>query len=110
MSEHNVTIISPIPVTLPDTEPQLMNTITETARLCRERNIGLNQSIIRYLCTSGAIPCVRIGSKTLVNWRVLMEYINRGGDVEVPAEAAGIVAQAEKPADNIRRLPVKLRR
>ena len=110
MTESNVTIISPIPLQLPDTEPQLMNTITETARLCRERNIGLNPSIIRYLCTSGAIPCVRIGSKTLINWRILMEYLNRGGDIQVPAEAMGIVAQPEKPADNIRRLPVKLRR
>lgn len=110
MNEPNITIISPIPLKQTEAEPQLMNTITETARLCRERNIGLNQSIIRYLCTSGAIPCVRIGSKTLINWRILMEYLNRGGDVEVPAETASIVTQPEKPADNIRRLPVKLRR
>lgn len=54
----------------------LMNTINETAKLCRENNIGVSRNHIRYLASNGLIPSVKIGNKILINWDKLMEYLN----------------------------------
>ena len=54
----------------------LMNTINETARLCKEKNIGISRNHIRYLANNGLVPSVRIGNKILINWDKLMEYLN----------------------------------
>lgn len=62
-------------VPVPKPPKQLMNTIAETAKLCRERDMGLNDSTLRYLCKSGALPCIRVGSKTLINWNVLIRCL-----------------------------------
>lgn len=63
---------APAMVPVPKPPKQLMNTIAETAKLCRERDMGLNDSTLRYLCKSGDLPCLKVGSKTLINWNVLI--------------------------------------
>ena len=54
----------------------LMNTINETAKLCKEEGIGLSRNHIRYLANSGEIPSVKIGNKVLINWQRLLEHLN----------------------------------
>ena len=54
----------------------LMNTINETARLCKEKNIGISRNHIRHLANNGLVPSVKIGNKILINWDKLMEYLN----------------------------------
>lgn len=81
----------------------LVNTIADTAKLCRKFNVGLTEWNIRRLCDSGAIPFIRMGSKRMVNWNVLIRYVNSGGDFCVPRET--------KPTESgiIARIPEKLR-
>ena len=55
---------------------KLMNTINETARLCKENGIGISRNHLRYLASSGSIPSVKIGNKILINWDKLIEYLN----------------------------------
>ena len=55
---------------------KLLNTINETARLCKEKNIGISRNHIRYLANSGTVPSVKIGNKVLVNWEQLLFYLN----------------------------------
>ena len=54
----------------------LMNTINETTKLCKEKNIGISRNHIRYLANNGLVPSVKIGNKILINWDKLMEYLN----------------------------------
>lgn len=53
-----------------------MNSINETAKLCKENNIGISRNHIIQLARSGAIPSVQIGQKTLINWDALMKYLD----------------------------------
>lgn len=53
-----------------------MNSINETARLCKENEIGISRHHIIQLAKSGAMPSVQIGQKTLINWDGLMNYLN----------------------------------
>ena len=53
-----------------------MNSINETARLCKENEIGISRHHLIQLAKSGAIPSVKIGQKTLINWDGLMNYLN----------------------------------
>lgn len=108
MNENtNVQIIALFP--LMDSMPsQLINNISVTAKICRERHIGLNENTLRFLCKSGQIPCIKVGSKTLINWNVLMEYLTKGG-VRAEHEDSGepIPAPAE---GGIRKVPTRLKR
>lgn len=54
----------------------LMNTIENTYKRCQEENIGLSKHYIRYLCINDIIPTCKIGVKYLINWNVLMDYLN----------------------------------
>lgn len=54
----------------------LMNTIAGTFERCKEENIGISRHHLRYLCTENIIPTCMIGKKYLINWNVLMDYIN----------------------------------
>ncbi|MDE6729251.1 MAG: helix-turn-helix domain-containing protein [Oscillospiraceae bacterium] len=53
-----------------------MNSINETAKLCKENEIGISRHHITQLAKSGAIPSVQIGQKTLINWDTLMRYLD----------------------------------
>ena len=53
-----------------------MNSINETARLCRENNIGISRSHLIQLSKSGVIPSVKVGQKILINWDGLMQYLD----------------------------------
>lgn len=88
--------------------PQLINNVSVTAKICRERRIGLNENMLRFLCKTGQIPCIKVGNKTLINWNVLMEYLTKGGvkieqiesDIPVPISVK----------DGIRKVPTRLKR
>jgi excisionase family DNA binding protein len=54
---------------------KMINSINETAKLCKEQNVGISRNHIRHLANSGIIPCVKIGNKVLVNWDGLMTYL-----------------------------------
>lgn len=55
---------------------KLMNTIAETYNRCNEENIGISLHHIRYLCKNNIIPSCKVGRKYLINWSVLMDYLN----------------------------------
>ncbi len=87
---------------LPTGEIPLLNTIADTAKLCGRFNVGLTEWHIRKLCDSGAIPFIRFGSKRMVNWNVLMRYVNSGGEFHVQPKP-------ENEPAIITRIPEKLR-
>ncbi len=53
-----------------------MNTINTTAKLCKERDIGISRNHIRSLANSGEVAALKIGNKTLINWESLMNYLD----------------------------------
>ncbi|MCH5195626.1 MAG: hypothetical protein J1F28_02860 [Oscillospiraceae bacterium] len=83
-------------------EIPLMNTITDTAKLCRRFNIGLTDWQIRKLCENGVIPFIKFGSKRMINWNILMRYVNSGGEFNEPPKV-------EQEPGIIARIPEKLR-
>lgn len=95
------------PATIPVPKPpkQLMNTIAETAKLCRERDMGLNDSTLRYLCKSGVLPCLRVGSKTLINWNILVRCLF--SDKQPTTDKS---EQPQTEMGTIRPVPARLRR
>lgn len=54
---------------------KMLNSINETYNLCKEQNIGISRRHITQLVKDGQIPCLISGRKCLINWSVLMEYI-----------------------------------
>jgi len=89
-------------IILPTGDIPLLNTIADTAKLCEKFNVGLTEWHIRRLCDNGAIPFIKLGSKRMVNWNVLMRYVNSGGEFnELP--------KAEHEPGIIARIPEKLR-
>ena len=53
-----------------------MNSINETARLCKENNIGISRKLIIQLAKSGSVPSVKAGRSILINWDGLMKYLD----------------------------------
>lgn len=53
-----------------------MNSINETAKLCKENEIGISRKLILQLAKSGAIPSVKAGRSILINWDGLMKYLD----------------------------------
>lgn len=53
-----------------------MNSINQTAKLCRENGIGISRSHLLQLAKNGDIPCVQVGQKILINWDKLMQYLD----------------------------------
>ena len=54
----------------------LMNTISNTYKRCKAENIGISLNHLRYICKNGIIPTCKIGKKYLINWEILMNYLN----------------------------------
>jgi hypothetical protein len=52
-----------------------MLTIDAAAKRCNELEIGIAKHHIRQLCKTQAIPCIKIGKKTILNWNGLLEYL-----------------------------------
>ena len=68
-----------------------MNTINETAKLCKEHDIGISRNMIRVWAKTGVIPSVKIGRKVLINWEQLMKYLDTNRlEQEEPIKATGI--------------------
>ena len=88
--------------------PQLINNVSVTAKICRERHIGLNENTLRFLCKTGQIPCIKVGNKTLINWNVLMDYLTKGGVKTEQAESETPVPTSV--AGGIRKVPPRLKR
>ena len=108
MNENiNVQVITffPLANSMP---PQLINNVSVTAKICRERHIGLNENTLRFLCRTGEIPCIRVGNKTLINWNVLMDYLAKGGVKTEQSEPEKTVPVST--AEGIRKVPAKLKR
>ena len=53
-----------------------MNSINETARLCKEHEIGISRKLLLQLAKNGSIPCVKAGRSILINWDALMKYLD----------------------------------
>ena len=53
-----------------------MNSINETAKLCKENDIGISRRMIIQLAKSGNIPSVKAGRSILINWNGLMKYLD----------------------------------
>lgn len=53
-----------------------MNSINQTAKLCKEHDIGISRRHLIQLAQSGAIPSVKVGQKVLINWDGLMQYLD----------------------------------
>lgn len=108
MNENtNVQIITLFPLA-DSMPPQLINNVSVTAKICRERHIGLNENTLRFLCKTGQIPCIKVGNKTLINWNVLMEYLTKGGVKTEQAESEAPVPTSA--AGGIRKIPTRLKR
>lgn len=60
----------------------LIGTISDTHKRCKAENIGINLNHLRYLCKNKIIPTCKIGRKYLINWNVLMDYLN-GNSFEI---------------------------
>ena len=61
----------------------LMNTISNTYKRCKSENIGISLNHLRHICKYGVIPTCKAGRKYLINWNVLMDYLN-GNFFELP--------------------------
>ena len=108
MNENtNVQIITLFPLA-DNMPPQLINNVSVTAKICRERHIGLNENTLRFLCKTGQIPCIKVGNKTLINWNVLMDYLTKGGVKTEQAESEAPVPTSV--AGGIRKVPTRLKR
>lgn len=53
-----------------------MNSINETAKLCKEHEIGISRKLLLQLAKNGSIPCVKAGRSILINWEGLMKYLD----------------------------------
>lgn len=53
-----------------------MNSINETAKLCKEHEIGISRKLLLQLAKNGSIPCVKAGRSILINWDGLMKYLD----------------------------------
>ena len=53
-----------------------MNSVNETAKLCKENEIGISRKLLLKLAHSGSIPCVKAGKSILINWDGLMKYLD----------------------------------
>lgn len=53
-----------------------MNSINETAKLCKENDIGISRKLILQLAKNGSIPCIKSGRSILINWDGLMKYLD----------------------------------
>ena len=55
-----------------------MGTIRTTFERCKAENIGVSRNFIRELAISGRIPSIMAGKTRLINFDILMEYLNSG--------------------------------
>lgn len=102
--ENSTTIIIPAQKVCAPTKHPLYDTPGGIARRCREENIGISESAIRIICKNGAIPSIKVGRKTLINWDVFYKYIMSGGTVQQPEQPVIETAVGIMP------LPARIRR
>lgn len=91
-----------------------MNTINQTAKLCKEYNLGISRNMLRKLAHSGEIPCIRCGQSILINWDKLLQYLDtntlneNSGTAPEQAITADIVEEPEEeiiiPKQKIRKI------
>ena len=53
-------------------------TISKTYERCQAENIGISKHLIRSLAASEQIPSIMAGKTRLINYDVLMEFLNTG--------------------------------
>ena len=80
---------------------QLMNTINGTYNRCQLENIGISKNLLRSMVKDGIIACVHVGkNQVLINYDVLMSYLNTGGVQTSTPEVSGDIRPV---LENVRR-------
>ena len=62
--------------------------VLATARRCEAEGIGLCYKTLLALTKTGALPVIRSGSRSLIVWDSLMDYIGSGGEKSITSAAA----------------------
>jgi len=68
---------------------RLMNTVDETFTRAQAENIGVSKNFIRQSVRNGALPCVRAGTKYLINWNAFMSYLENPAPAVQPEPSIG---------------------
>lgn len=68
----------------------LVATIPRTAARCKAEGIGLSANQLRVLCKRGLLKHTQMGSKSLIYWPNLLEFLESGTPKERPPEAGTI--------------------
>lgn len=61
-------------------------TIRETAKRAQEANLGIGECFLRRACKEGKLKHTLSGSKTLIYWPNLLEFLQIGEQKPVPEE------------------------
>ena len=56
----------------------MMATIQETYNRAAYENLGISRNFIREAVLTGKLPCVMAGTKRLINWNVLLDFLGSG--------------------------------
>ena len=67
-----------------------MNSISETFRLCKEKQIGVSKKLLLQLAKTGEIPSIQSGRSILINWDRLMEYLDTSRLTQEEKNPSGI--------------------
>ena len=78
-------------------------TIPKTAERCKAENLGITAWNLREWCKSGALKHIRCGTKFLIYWPNLLEFLETGMPVPT-AEPTNAAA----PYGTMRRIEEKL--
>jgi hypothetical protein len=76
-------------------------TINKTFERCQAENIGISKHLIRSLASSGQIPTIQAGKTKLVNYEILMEFLNGTIQPRQP-EIAGQIRPIPEKIQSIR--------
>ena len=65
-------------------------TIPKTAARCKAEGIGLSANQLRVLCKRGLLKHTQMGSKSLIYWPNLLEFLESGTPDPPPPEVGTI--------------------
>ena len=54
------------------------------ARQCKRLGVPLAECAIRRLVKEGAIPAIYIGTKAILNWENILDFVKNGGNKKPP--------------------------
>ncbi|MDD4592241.1 MAG: hypothetical protein PHG06_17715 [Parabacteroides sp.] len=71
-------------------------TINKTFERCQAENIGISKHLIRQLASSGQIPSIMAGKTRLINYDLLLDFLNNGTVQTPQSETAGHIKPIPK--------------